>query len=219
MKYYLCLGKIAYHCDEKNPSWLPTLHMGYETRNSTQDAVNRYRRSQFRNFSNKVPDAVQSLIDLSKSEVTVESNEEANLEKEISEENQDIDEGSIETCDENEQTELTGDILLGMEGQLQDMLTRIDNNKLTIYDFEFFKKNPEKVPFYTGLPSIEVLEIVFELVKPKMASNLKALSKEQEFLLCLVKLRLFNYIAYQLGVSCTTVQRSFHNTLEVLFYR
>lgn len=55
-----------------------------------------------------------------------------------------------------------------------------------------------------------------------MSSNIKSLSKENEYLLCMVKLRmnyLFKDMAYHLNVSVATVQRSFHSTLDILCVR
>ena len=55
-----------------------------------------------------------------------------------------------------------------------------------------------------------------------MVSSSKTLSKEEEFLICLTKLRmnyLFKDIAYHLNVSVSTIQRSFHSTLDVMYAR
>ena len=35
----------------------------------------------------------------------------------------------------------------------------------SIYDREFYVDAPEKACFYTGLPSVEILDVVFELVE------------------------------------------------------
>ena len=78
---------------------------------------------------------------------------------------------------------------------------------------------PEKACFYTGLPSVEILDVVFELVEQHMTSSAK-LTRYNQMLLCLIRLRmnyLFKDIAYQLRISLSTVQRSFHATLDVLY--
>ena len=55
-----------------------------------------------------------------------------------------------------------------------------------------------------------------------MSSSSKTLTKEEEFFICLVKLRmnyLFKDIAYHLNVSVATVQKNSHSTLDILFVR
>ena len=79
---------------------------------------------------------------------------------------------------------------------------------------------PEKACFYTGLPSVEILDVVFELVEQHMTSSVKLTRYNQ--MLCLIRLRmnyLFKDIAYQLRISLSTVQRSFHATLDVLYVK
>lgn len=66
------------------------------------------------------------------------------------------------------------------------------------------------------------MEITYDLVEEHISNASKTLSKEQEFLLCLVKLPqnyTFQDITFQLNVSLSTVQRSFHNTLDVFYKR
>ena len=89
----------------------------------------------------------------------------------------------------------------------------------SIYDRGCYVGAPEKACFYTGLPSVEILDVVFELVEQHMTSSVK-LTRYNQMLLCLIRLRmnyLFKDIAYQLRISLSTVQRSFHATLDVLY--
>ena len=91
-----------------------------------------------------------------------------------------------------------------------------------IYNFQTYVDDPDKVAFYTGLPNLGVLKLVFDMVARQMSSSSKKLTKEEEFFICLVKLRmkyLFKDIAYHLNLSVATVQKSFHSTLDVLFAR
>ena len=91
-----------------------------------------------------------------------------------------------------------------------------------IYQFQTYTEDPEKVPFYTGLPNLGVLKLVLGMVENQMVSSSKTLSKEEEFLICLAKLRmnyLFKDIASHLNVSVSTIQRSFHSTLDVMYAR
>ena len=90
------------------------------------------------------------------------------------------------------------------------------------YSFAYYENKTEKVRFYTGMPNIGVLKVTFDMVEAYIRNDAKTLSKENEYLMCLIKLRmkyLFKNIANHLNVSATTVQRSFHDTLDVLFCR
>ena len=80
---------------------------------------------------------------------------------------------------------------------------------------------PELASFYTGLPGVEVLDVVFNLIDEYMIEH-SILTKYQQMLLCLIKLRmnyLFRDIVYQLNVSSATVQRYFHSTLGVMYVK
>lgn len=85
-------------------------------------------------------------------------------------------------------------------------------------DREFFKAD-EKVRFYTGLPSYEVLTVVFEHVSPHVTRRTQSLNRFQEFVLVLIKLRLnvpFQDLAYRFNVSLTTVSRIFSSWMVVM---
>ena len=89
----------------------------------------------------------------------------------------------------------------------------------SLYDRGCYVGAPEKACFYTGLPSVEILDVVFELVEQHMTSSVK-LTRYDQMLLCLIRVRmnyLFKDIAYQLRISLSTVQISFHATLDVLY--
>ena len=80
---------------------------------------------------------------------------------------------------------------------------------------------PEKASFYTGLPGVKVLDVIFNLIDEHMIEH-SILTKYQHMLLCLIKLRmnyLFRDIAYQLNVSSATVQRYVHSTLDVMYVK
>ena len=67
-----------------------------------------------------------------------------------------------------------------------------------------------KVRFYTGLPSYEVLMVVFEHVSSHFSRQTQNLSRFQEFVMVLIKLRLnvpLQELVYRFVVSVTTVSR------------
>ena len=76
-------------------------------------------------------------------------------------------------------------------------------------DQEYFDSDV-KVRFYTGLPSYEVLMVVFEHVSSHVSRKTQNLSRFQEFVMVLFKLRLnvpLQDLAYHFMVSVTTVSR------------
>ena len=70
-------------------------------------------------------------------------------------------------------------------------------------DREYFKSD-DKVRFYTGLPSYEVLMVVFKHVFPQVSRRSLNLDSFQEFFMVLMKLRLnvpFQDLAYRFMIS------------------
>ena len=73
--------------------------------------------------------------------------------------------------------------------------------------------------FYTGLPSYEVLLVIFEHVAPDVTRCTQSLDRFQEFVLLLMKLRLnvpLQDLAYQFNISLTTASRIFSFWMVVL---
>ena len=85
-------------------------------------------------------------------------------------------------------------------------------------DREFFKAD-ERVRFYTGLPSYEILNVMFQQVAPHVNRRTQSLNKFQEFVMVLMKLRLnvpFQDLAYRFAVSIATVSRVFSAWMVVM---
>ena len=88
-----------------------------------------------------------------------------------------------------------------------------------MYTREWYENYSETVPFYTSVPSLAVLGIVYDRIKWHLSEAMK-LSRYQQLLVWRVKLKmnyLFRDIAYQLNVSVSRVQRVFHYTLNALY--
>ena len=78
------------------------------------------------------------------------------------------------------------------------------------------------VRFYTGLPSYEVLMVVFEHVSLHVSRQTQNLSRFQEFVMVLIKLRLnvpLQDLAYRFVVSVTAVSRIFSYWMVVMDVR
>ena len=85
-------------------------------------------------------------------------------------------------------------------------------------DREFFEAD-ERVRFYTGLPSYEILNVMFQHVAPHVNRRTQTLNKFQEFVMVLMKLRLnvpFQDLAYRFAVSIATVSHIFSAWMVVM---
>ena len=81
------------------------------------------------------------------------------------------------------------------------------------------KSDEHKVKFYTGLPSFSILMIVYNFVSSQVnyGSKTHALSKFEEFIAALMKLRLGLYdqdLAYRFGVHQTTISNNYFIQLQ-----
>ena len=77
---------------------------------------------------------------------------------------------------------------------------------------EYFVDNDERVRFYTGLTSFDVLKATFDFIKPFITRRSLNLSVFQEFISVLMELRLnvpHQDLAYRFNVSLSTVSRTF----------
>lgn len=85
-------------------------------------------------------------------------------------------------------------------------------------DKDFFDTD-EKIRFYTGLPSWEILIVAFEHVSKYVTRRTQSLNRFQEFVMVLIKLRLnvpFQDLAYRFVVSISTVSRIFSSWMVVM---
>ena len=86
----------------------------------------------------------------------------------------------------------------------------------------YFANDDEKVRFYTRLPAYDVLKTVYQNVSPFVIRKSPTLSKFQECVLTLMKLKLnmpMHDLAYRFGISLPTVSRIFLAWMVVLDVR
>ena len=96
------------------------------------------------------------------------------------------------------------------------------NMRSSDFDKAFFSGDDDKVKFYTGLPSFEILQKVFSFVKSHVDKRRTLVSKFQEFCMVLVKLRLavpHLDLAYRLKISTSSVSRILIAWLTVMDIR
>ena len=81
------------------------------------------------------------------------------------------------------QTDVTAEDVSYLEEDNRARVAESSEPTFSIYDRGCYVGAPEKACFYTGLPSIEILDVVFELVEQHMTSSVK-LTRYNQMLLC-----------------------------------
>ena len=85
-----------------------------------------------------------------------------------------------------------------------------------------FRNDDKKVNFHTVLPSLDMLKAVFLRLNPFVARKAQHITRFQEFVMTLMKLRLnmpLEDLAYQFNVSVSTVSRTFQTWMVVMDVR
>ena len=103
-----------------------------------------------------------------------------------------------------------------------DYIYAMKNMTIRPSDESYFAEDDAKVRFYTGLPSFDILKKIFNFVAPHVKRNSLNLSKFQEFIMTLIKVRLNvpdQDLAYRFDVSLTTVSRIITHWLMVMDIR
>lgn len=128
-------------------------------------------------------------------------------------------------CCTGTQTELTGDAIEAMTTKLQSL--RTENIQLssdvahvsTSYDQSAFVDKDEKVLFFTGLPTYQILLVLFTFLSPHLPVR-KSLDKFKQLMLTLMRLRLnvsTTFLSYAFNVSIATASRIVTDVIDVMF--
>lgn len=117
------------------------------------------------------------------------STEEEESRNERDEESFSIDPAAIEVREGEEIEPKTVNLLKDAECQPPSLTICFKKSKYQAPNKEFFYSD-DKVRFYTGLPSMEVLMVVFKHVAPHVTRQTQSLDGFQEFIIVLMKLRL-----------------------------
>ena len=123
--------------------------------------------------------------------------------------------------DEITQTVMTKSTIRQLETE-NERLKRRPTNTDAIYDWETYQEKPDMVQFYTGLINYGVLCVLYKYIEAHLNQFRYCMPKKRQLLVVLIKLRmnyLFQDMAYRLNVSVSTIQRVFHETLTVMYYR
>ena len=206
--------------------------MGYDSASATpttSSVESRHTRLSGRKQKKRVSEAASSLLSLQRSVPSESDDTDTPSQPRLQSRSRSrspiagreaVEQTDPRATDVSVQTVLTKDTICAIEHDNRTRLVEATstNDTCGVYTREWYEGQTEKVTFYTGVPSLGVLDIVFTRIAPNL-SPMK-LDKWQQLLLCLVKLRmnyLFRDIAYQIGVSVGTVQRTFPTTLNALY--
>jgi len=124
-------------------------------------------------------------------------------------------------------TDVTSRYIKALEDECLRSTGRLDKySKPNPLSQDAFKDDDQKVNFYTGLPSFQILRmVIFNFVSPHVkhgSSKTHALSKFEEFIATLMKLRLGLFdqdLAYRFGVHQSTISRNFRKWIDAMFTR
>ena len=241
-------GRPAANWDRFNEDWVPTLHLTKKEykKKDVEAARERSERAKARRKSaieRQEEEAVKKRKFLNESGERIVGIDFTTLRSTSPSESEENREAMMldEPCSSGEQNEtntaslVSTAITMDVETQTEEQsgTTRMDaetqteeldyllNARLSGYhapDKEFFDTD-EKIRFYTGLPSWEILMVAFEHVATYITRRTQSLNRFQEFVMVLIKLRLnvpFQDLAYRFVLSISTVSRIFSSWMVVM---
>jgi hypothetical protein len=125
------------------------------------------------------------------------------------------------------QTQVTGDLIDSMTCDLQKLRTenidlnaqiqRVSQN----YEQEAFTGKNDKVLYYTGLPTFEILKSLFSYLESYIPVK-KSIRKFKMLILTLMRLRLnvtALFLSYEFKISVATVSRVITDVIDVMYIR
>ena len=216
-----CLSALF---EDANPDWVPSLNLGYNTKGKGSDIKAKSGRFT-RVFGRSA--RKRSLLE---QETKLASDAEIQLPEEIDSETTcsdvhtqtDSSTYDMEGSQQQEISHLRGQLNAAKE---ENKMLIVHSNKLQEQIEEHslseasFKDDDEKVLYYTGLTTWELLEKLFVYVKPHLKQQ-SSLSPFQQLLVTLMRLRLNLYgqdLGYRFKVHESTISRMFDHTICILY--
>ena len=208
-------GKAAKLWDRYDPDWVPTQNLGHDKYDSAEklqaDSEVALRRDE------RARDRERKRV----------AEGERRLREEIEAKKQKVNEPGAKVMeisfDFDSAMEVGTDSETGTATQTEEFDYLFRNFSVSQpFDETYFANDNEKVRFYTGLPAYDVLQTVYKYVLPFVVRKSPTLSKFQEFVLTLMKLKLnmpMQDLAYRFGISLPTVSRIFLAWMVVLDVR
>ncbi|XP_038044401.1 uncharacterized protein LOC119719148 [Patiria miniata] len=204
-------GKPSALYDNTNPDWAPTVKLGHSNidgATATRD-LERYQRRCYRQGQKSKLDAAEALLQLHSVPKTPKRQQSTSEEACQT----DLDSNSMKST----QTELQR--LLEENRKLKEQLAESNNN----FDRQFFQDNDENVKHFTGLSSFAILDVLFTYLETFIVcSCLNKLTKFQQLVLCLIKLRLnptYVDLGQRFNVHKSTASKTFLNIINIMYIR
>lgn len=213
-------GRAAKSWDKFNIDWVPTLELGHEKKQRTnlETAEKRSARARNREQKRSLPFDTECPDDEGLSAKRKKLNEPGSEVFDIDFKDDDTALNDSATQTQDVQTSEAGTQTEEFEYLFQSL--KLDDEKP--FDRFDFENNDEKVSFYTGLPSFDILNAVFKHVSPHVNRRTQSLTQFQEFTMTLMKLKLnmpFQDLSYRFSVSLSTVSRIFSSWMVALDMR
>ena len=227
-------GKPALSWDKHNVDWVPTLQLGkknyspqldHEANAERAERAKKRQKLAVERQEREVAEKRRKLLESSLSSIPVAqidfsqpstSTEEEGNRNEGNEEAFSSDLAAI-AISEGEEIE-PETVKVDAECQTTEFDYMFQTTKYQAPNKDFFDTD-DKIRFYTGLPSMEVLMVVFEHVSPHVTRQTQSLSRFQEFIIVLMKLRLnvpLQDLAYRFVVSVSTISRIFSHWIVLM---
>ena len=196
-------GKPASLYETRHVDWVPRQNLGYSTAKVTNEDLSRNKRAFNRRIERaRLEETAKCCLHVGKESNKVEN----------------------EGQDKSFQTDFNLGILkedLSMsKAQIATLEQEVSAYKI---DRKYFETNNDRLQFYTGLPNIETLDAVFELIEHFISETSQSvLSKFMQFILFLMRIRLnlsVEDLGYRFKISFSTVSRIFLNVLDIMFHR
>ncbi len=212
-------GKAAKLWDRYDPDWIPTQNLGHNKFDSAQEiqveleaAAKRDERARDRELKRVATERERRL----REEINAKKQKIDEPGQKIMDISFDID-SSMELEADSDNTET------GTATQTEEFDYLFCNSTVKPpFDETYFANDDAKVRFYTGLPAYDVLQTVYQNVSEFVVRKSPTLTKFQEFVLTLMKLKLnmpMQDLAYRFRISLSTVSRIFLAWMVVLDVR
>ena len=232
-------GKPAASWDKWNVDWVPTLNLGHSKKVAcSNDELQmargeRAKERRKRQHERESMERAAKLAKLNENGDTIE-----NIEFYFPSTSNDNIENSSERggehCDPVSEVTTKLVELQIAESSTQTSKTVVCDTTTQTEEFDYMFKtakrpfdredmlDDDKVAFYTGLPTLKLLDALYGHIAPHITRRSLTLTNYQELVMVLMKLRLdipYRDLAYRFGVSISTVSRIFSSWLTTMEIR
>jgi len=209
--------------DENNPDWAPSLNFGLyesESMDSVEAKSGRYERAAERSRKRAINE-LQPEVDPETLEADDETTNEGNsvhTQTDLSMKELDEDKAKLmqDVSQLKTQLELTKEENMGLRQAAKKLKQEVEDYSPSEASF---KDDDEKVFYYTGLSTWELLQKLFTYVKPYLKQH-SSLSPFQQLLVTLMRLHLNlsgQDLEYRFKVHASTISRTFEFVIALLY--